>query len=91
METNFNIPYQFQYSCCRLLPPFGGEESSLTLIALVLSKGELMISKFILIDEGIQHYIETSTKYKKDTPILIVSICMGKSIRIQRANIGPRP
>ena len=38
----------------------------------------------------IHHYSETSTcepfKYTMDNPILIVSICMGKSIRIQRVN-----
>ena len=36
----------------------------------------------------IHHYLETSTcdplKYRMSNPILIVSICMGKSIGIQR-------
>ena len=38
----------------------------------------------------IHEKLETSTcdplKYKMGNPILIVSICMGKSIRIQRVN-----
>ena len=39
----------------------------------------------------IHHNFENSTcdplKYTMDSPILIVSICMGKSIRIQRAKV----
>ena len=38
----------------------------------------------------IHHNLETSTcdplKYKMDNPIFIVTICMGRSIRIQRVN-----
>ena len=40
----------------------------------------------------IHHNFKTSTryplKYKMGNPILIVSICMGKSIRIQRVNLS---